>query len=149
MTRVVRVALLIMAAVTVLLVMAVSMLIAGGASEAAVVEGPIPVAVPVETTVPATVEQELVIASPQVGDVVTSPLIIEGHTTARQLGYRLFGGGDLPLAEGTIVVDGEGTFSTTVEFTNTCCIEMTLEVFDMEPDGGLGVTLPLAYPESS
>ena len=55
----------------------------------------------------------------------------------------------MPLAEGTIVVDGDGLFSTTVEFTNTCCIEMTLEVFDIEPDLGLGVSIPLAYPETS
>ena len=102
----------------------------------------------VETTAPATVEHQLVVAFPEVGDLVTSPLVIEGSATARQLGYRLFGGG-LPLAEGTIVVDLEGGFSTTVEFVNTCCIEMTLEVFDIEPDAGLGVSLPLEYPETS
>jgi hypothetical protein len=50
------------------------------------------------------------------------------------------------LADGTIdVIDGK--FSAVVEFTNTCCIEMMLEVFQTD-EGGLSVTVPLAYPES-
>lgn len=158
MTRAARIALIVVGVIAVLIVLAFSMLIAGGASEATVEGGrvwavsPVELAVPdvgpVETTAPAAGEHQLVIAYPNVADIVTSPLTIEGVATASQLGYRLFGGG-MPLAEGTIVVDGEGRFSTTVEFSNTCCIELTLEVFDMQPDAGLGVTIPLAYPETS
>jgi hypothetical protein len=50
------------------------------------------------------------------------------------------------LAEGTTDVIA-GAFSTTLEFTNTCCIEMVLEVFQ-PGDDGLATTIPVAYPES-
>ena len=98
-----------------------------------------------ETTLPATVDQVLVIASPEVGALVTSPLTITGTATASEVGYRVLGAGSL-LAEGTLAAGSDGAFSTTMEFTNTCCIELTLEVFDSEP-GGLTVSIPLTYPE--
>jgi hypothetical protein len=147
MTQAVRVVLIGLGAIGALFALLFALLFAGRASEADVSD-PVQLAPAVETTAPAVVEHQLVVGSPQVGDVATSPLGIEGTSTARQLGYRLYGAG-MPLAEGTIVVDAEGRFSTTVEFTNTCCIEMALEVFDIRPDAGLGITVPLAYPETS
>ena len=102
----------------------------------------------VDTTAPAFVEQVLAVSMPQAGELVTSPLVIEGNTTASQIGYRLFGAGT-PLAEGSIVPEPDGAFSQALEFTNTCCIEMTLEVFSLHPDDGIGLTIPLTYPEQS
>lgn len=153
MTRLLRIALITIAGFAVMILIFLALLIAGGESEASLREAPdgpasIPSAAPVETTAEAAVEHELTVGSPEVGNVVTSPLVIEGKSTANQVGYRLFGAG-LPLAEGTIIPDADGRFSTTVEFTNTCCIEMTLEVFDMQRNGGVGVSIPLAYPETS
>lgn len=147
MTQVVRIVLIVLGAIAALFVLLLSMLLAGRASEASATD-PVQLSPVVESTLQAALEHQLVVVSPQVGDVVTGPLVIEGETTAQQVGYRLFGAG-MALAEGTIAVDGEGRFSTRVEFTNTCCIEMTLEVFDTEPDIGLGVSIPLAYPETS
>ena len=99
----------------------------------------------VDTTSPATVDQVLVVASPEIGALVTSPLTISGNVTSGEVGYRVLGAGSL-LVEGRLAAGSDGSFSTTVEFTNTCCVELTLEVFDPEP-GGLAVSIPLTYPE--
>ncbi len=145
MTPIIRSALIALGSLLAIVVLVISMLAEGGAAEGAAVPG---TSGAVETTAPASVEHELVVVSPQPGDVVGSPLLIAGHATAQRLGYRLFAAGS-PLIEGTINADSDGGFSATVEFTNNCCIEMTLEVFDIEPDAGLGVSIPLAYPETS
>ena len=91
-------------------------------------------------------EARLTVDTPLVGEVFPSPSVISGEASSSTVGYLLSAGGDIVLAEGTIdVIDGK--FSAVVEFTNTCCIEMTLEVFQTN-EGGLSVTVPVAYPES-
>lgn len=100
-----------------------------------------------DSSEPGSNESELAVTSPQVGAVVTSPVTIAGSSSAGMVAYLLTAGGDTILAEGTTdVVDG--AFSVTVEFENTCCIEMTLEVFHVD-EGGLSRTIPLTYPETS
>ena len=98
------------------------------------------------TTLPGSVEALLTVDAPQVGVVFPSPSVISGQSSTDTVGYLLTGGGDVVLAEGTIdVVDG--AFSSELEFVNTCCIEMSLEVFHLD-EGGLSLTVPVAYPES-
>lgn len=82
--------------------------------------------------------------TPLIGVVLPSSSPINGESSSPTVDYVL-SAGDIVLAEGTIdVIDRE--FSATVEFTNTCCIEMTLEV--LQPGGsGATQTIPLAYPE--
>jgi hypothetical protein len=97
-------------------------------------------------TLPGSVEAVLTVEIPQVGDVFPSPSVVSGLSSTDTVGYLLTGGGDVVLAEGTIdVVDGE--FSSELEFANTCCIEMLLEVYHPGVDG-LTVAIPLAFPES-
>lgn len=98
------------------------------------------------TTAPGTVDVLLTVDSPRPGDVVGSPATISGSSSTGQVGYTLTGGGDVVLAEGTIdVVDG--FFSETIQFDNTCCIELALEVFHPSPNG-TRLTIPITYPES-
>lgn len=87
----------------------------------------------------------LTVDTPGVGDVFASPSAIAGESSSSTVTYVL-SAGDMVLAEGTIdVVDG--AYSTLVEFTNTCCIEMTLEV--RHPGEGEAIlSIPVAYPES-
>lgn len=98
-----------------------------------------------ETTQPAIDEALLTVDSPQVGSVFVSGDVVAGETTSATVEWRLTAGGDQVLAGGTATAV-EGTFSAVVEFTNTCCIEMLLEVTG-EP--GLTLSIPLAYPEPS
>ena len=99
---------------------------------------------PVATTQPGVVDALLTVDAPMPGAVFTSRSTLRGETSSPTVGYRL-NGGDMVLAEGTAsAVDG--TYAVTVEFTNTCCIEMLLEVFQLDPDG-LSVQVPLTYPE--
>lgn len=98
------------------------------------------------TIQPGSVEARLTVDTPLVGEVFPSSSVISGEASSSTVGYLLSAGGDIVLAEGTIdVIDGE--FSAVVEFTNACCIEMTLKVFQTN-EGGLSVTVPVAYPES-
>lgn len=98
------------------------------------------------TTVAGSVEAVLTVESPQVGDVISSPIAVRGTSSTGQVGYLLAGSDDTVLAEGTIDVLDE-TFSVTVDFVNTCCTEMRLEVFHPN-EGGLSLTIPLTHPES-
>ena len=105
------------------------------------------------STVPSSVESWLTVDTPVPGEVVTSPAVLIGTSSSPQIGYRLYAGGDITLTEGTVESDPqqEGRFEVTIEFTNTCCMEMTLEVFSIDPEVGSGpttVSIPLAYPES-
>ena len=105
---------------------------------------------PVATTLASQVEAVLTVDGPQPGAVFVSSDLIRGLTTSTLVGYRLWGGatgtGNV-LAEGTLTTV-DGTFESPLVFTNTCCIEMQLEVFQID-SGGLVVTTPLAYPEFS
>ncbi|MDH3539456.1 MAG: hypothetical protein OEP52_05645 [Acidimicrobiia bacterium] len=95
------------------------------------------------TTQPGSVVGLLTLDTPQVDELFPSPSILSGAAPTPTVDYRLTAGGWV-LAEGTIdVIDGE--FSAVVEFTNSCCVDMTLEVFN---DGGLSLTIPVAYPEA-
>ncbi|NNL98911.1 MAG: hypothetical protein HKO63_11965 [Acidimicrobiia bacterium] len=86
----------------------------------------------------------LTVVSPQIGDLLPSPAVLSGRSSSSTVDYTL-AAGSLVLAEGTVeVVDG--AFSVALEFTNTCCIEMVLEVFQ-PGENGLAVTIPVAYPE--
>ena len=87
----------------------------------------------------------LVLDSPMPGSVFRSGSPLRGTTTASNADYRLTAG-EIVLAAGSVDV-ADGTFSTTVSFTNTCCIEMLLGVFD--PETGMSVEIPLAFPEPS
>ena len=96
------------------------------------------------TTVEGVVEGLLTVTSPEIGDVFPSPSNITGESSSPTVSYVLSAGG-MVIAEGTIdVIDRK--FSTTVEFTNTCCIEMTLEVLQPD-DTGSTLVIPLASPE--
>ena len=98
------------------------------------------------TTQPGSAEARLTVDTPLLGELFPSPSVISGEASSSTVEYRLSAGGDIVLADGTIdVIDGK--FSAVVEFTNTCCIEMMLEVFQTD-EGGLSVTVPVAYPES-
>jgi hypothetical protein len=70
--------------------------------------------------------------------------IVKGFTSAELVGYRLSAGGTV-LDEGTVTAV-DGYFESPIVFTNTCCIEMLLEVFHLDADG-MAVTIPLSYPE--
>ena len=102
---------------------------------------------PTATTQPASLQALLTVDSPQIGDLFTSSSVLRGETSSPTVAYRLLSpGGSVVLAEGTVTAVDGGS-ATIVEFTNTCCIEMVLEVFQPSADG-LGLTIPLAYPES-
>lgn len=108
-----------------------------------------------ETTAAAVTESVLVVSSPAIGDVVESPLQIVGNSSQPEIGYRLIGGGQLLLATGVLADAGidiaaDGSFTSSLYFENTCCIEMTLELFHEMPGGseGLGLSIPLTYPET-
>lgn len=138
---------------------AVVILRAGGTSEAAEPssEPPEVAETTTTTTAPATYDASgtlvlegsdgelLEVFWPHAGDVVSSPLSIAGATTGGEFTLRLFGDGDRLLGEGTSVPDGAGelSFSTTFEFSNDCCTEMTLEITSSD---GLTATIPLTYP---
>lgn len=93
---------------------------------------------------PGSVEGLLTVDFPEVGGVIAGPFVVTGASFAEPTDYLLTGGGAVVLAESTPdVVDG--VYTVTVEFTNTCCTEMELEVFG---DDGPAVTVPLAFPES-
>ncbi len=98
------------------------------------------------SSAPATVVQELTVDSPLPGEVFPSPSTIRGTSSTEWISFRLTASG-LPLIEGTMPVDDDGTFAFTVDFENTCCIEMLLEVFQ-RTEGGLAVEIPVAYPEN-
>ena len=97
------------------------------------------------TTLPPPAAPVLEVETPQVGEEFPSPSVISGLSSADTVGYKLVGAGGLVLAEGIIVVDG-GEFRLELEFENTCCIEMLLEVFHLE-EGGVSQGIPLAFPE--
>ena len=99
---------------------------------------------PTATTQPASVDVLLTVASPAPGDLFTNASIVRGETSSSTVGLRLTAG-DIVLAE-ELIAAVDGGYETAVEFTNTCCIEMMLEVFHPDSDG-LGVSIPLAYPE--
>lgn len=101
---------------------------------------------PVSTTQLAATEAVLTVDTPVPGGLMVSSDLIRGFTSAGLVGYRLSAGGSV-LDEGTLTTV-EGHFESPIVFTNTCCIEMLLEVFNIG-DGGLAVTIPLSYPESS
>lgn len=124
-----------------LLVAAAFVIIAGAAlvlgarttadSEEAIITGAEPAAI------------ELRLDTPRPGNVFPSGSRIVGFSTSPIVAYRLSGGDNI-FAEGSIgTVDGR--FDTTLDFTNTCCIEISLAVFD--PGTGEGFTIPLAFPE--
>ena len=99
---------------------------------------------PVATTQPGVVGALLTVDSPLPGAVFTSSSTLRGETSSPTVGYRL-NAGDIVLAEGTaFTVDG--TYATTIEFASPCCIEMLLEVYQLDRDG-LSVQVPLTYPE--
>ena len=100
-----------------------------------------------DTTQPGSVTGLLTVDTPLPGELFPSPSVIRGESSSSTVVYQLLtAGGETVLSEGTVdVIDGE--FSAVVEFTNTCCIEMTLEVFQDDADG-LAVTVPVAFPES-
>jgi len=99
------------------------------------------------TTQAGSVDALLTVDSPQVGTVFTGGSVLRGETSSPTVAYRLASArGDTTLAEGTVTAF-DVRFSTIVGFTNTCCIEMVLEVFQPTPDG-LALTIPLTYPES-
>jgi hypothetical protein len=98
------------------------------------------------TTPTAGVDALLVVETPGIGDHFSSGSPIRGETSTPTVEYRLKAG-EVVLAEGTIdAVDG--TFETVVEFTNTCCTEMTLEVTQPNANGAT-LSIPLDFPESS
>lgn len=108
--------------------------------------GAAPTTGPVATTQPSVVEALLVVDTPQIGDVFPSLSLISGRTSTEFVGFRLSAGGQ-PIAQGSVEA-AFGEFDVKLGFDNTCCIEMLLEVFHLN-DGGLLVSIPLTYPESS
>ena len=95
-----------------------------------------------DTVPPAPTENELTVTQPRPGDLFTSGSVITGQTTSETVEYRLLAGTAI-LASGTTIAT-DGTFATTVSFTNPCCTEMTLEV--AQPGIGF-TTIPLTFPE--
>lgn len=96
------------------------------------------------TTAEMTEPASLTVDSLEPGDLFVSGSSFFGTTSSDTIEYRLLAGGTV-VAEGSVdVVDG--TFSATVDFTNTCCIEMLLEV-TQPGDAGLSLSVPLAFPE--
>ena len=87
--------------------------------------------------------QALVITEPAPGAVFTSGDVVRGVSNADAVEFRL-SASSIELATGTApVVDG--TFELEIEFSNTCCIEMTLRV--SHADGSSATLMPLSYPE--
>jgi hypothetical protein len=138
------------------IVLSVTFLLSGDSSEAVDDNPPgdettVP---PTEPTAAAVTESVLVVSSPAIGDVVESPMQIVGESSQPRIGYRLFGGGRLlvagTLADAAIEIAADGSFTSSLVFANTCCIEMELELFHEMPDGseGLGLSIPLTYPET-
>jgi hypothetical protein len=79
--------------------------------------------------------------------VFTADSVLRGQTSSPTVGYRLLAAGDdTVLAEGTVSAIN-GVFSAEVEFANTCCVEMVLDVFQPSTDG-LALIIPLTHPES-
>lgn len=108
------------------------------------------------TTTPDPIKRDLIeVRSPTAGDVVTSPLVVTGesNTFEATVSYRLSAGGTV-LEEGFITGGGSGEwapFEITIEFENTCCTEMLLEVFENSAKDGSEinkVTIPLTFPET-
>jgi hypothetical protein len=98
----------------------------------------------VATTEPGSVAALLSVDVPEPGATFPSPSTVRGQASTPTVDYLLVGGADIVLAEGTTdVVDGE--FEAEVAFTNTCCVEMRLEVY---LPGGSYLTIPVTYPES-
>lgn len=89
------------------------------------------------------------------GDLIEDRIELTGMSTTDDgnVHYRL------KLA-GTVVAQGIATggtdgvwapFSASIEFTNDCCVEMLLEVYEVSANGvemNL-VSIPLTYPEQS
>lgn len=94
--------------------------------------------------------------TPQPGDVTESPLELTGEsmTIDGSVHFRLTAGGAV-IAQGITTGGSAGEwapFSATIAFTNECCIEMLLEVFEVSATDGSEihkVAIPLAYPEES
>lgn len=101
---------------------------------------------PVATTMPAIVDEMLVVATPQPGDVFADLSLISGVSSESFIGYRLLAGG-VPVAQGSLETSN-GAFDVKLGFINDCCTEMLLEVFHIH-DNGLLLSIPLIYPESS
>lgn len=101
---------------------------------------------PVAVTQPGSVATLLTVDSPQVGDLFVSTSPLRGQTSSPTVGYRL-SAGDTVLTEGTVSsIDGQ--FATVLEFSDSCCTEMLLEVFHPE-EAGLTLEIPLTHPDSS
>ena len=107
-----------------------------------------------EAPIPDPIKREMIeVTTPTAGDLVTSPLIVTGmsNTFEATVNYRLSAGGTV-LAEG-FTMGGTGDwapFEATIEFENTCCTEMLLEVFEVSAQNGSEINLvsiPLAFPE--
>jgi hypothetical protein len=107
--------------------------------------GPAPTSLPDTTTQGAAIDPQLIVEHPQPGDPMVSGDVVAGLTSTDAVGYRLVGGGDVLIDAGTLTAV-DGRFESPVEFANTCCIEMRLEVFHVE-DGGMIVAIPVTYPE--
>jgi len=95
------------------------------------------------TTQPPT-EAVLTVVSPQPGDLMVSSDNVTGFSSTELVGYRLSAGGTV-LDEGTLTAV-DGYFESPIVFTNTCCIEMLLEVFSLDAER-ITVAIPLSYPE--
>lgn len=99
-----------------------------------------------DTTQPGQADAVLTVESPDIGAVFPSQSTVSGQSSSDVVGYNLLAGDDVVLAQGTVdVIDG--AFSVELEFTNDCCIEMMLQIFQPGADG-LSTSIPLAYPES-
>lgn len=83
---------------------------------------------------------------PTSGALFTDGDAVRGTSSSDAIEYRL-SAGDVVLSAGSAPVTDEGTFDIRIGFTNTCCIEMLLELF--HPDGAVATAIPLAYPEGS
>ncbi|NND04084.1 MAG: hypothetical protein HKN91_14985 [Acidimicrobiia bacterium] len=122
-----------------------------------------PTSVPT-TTVPTTTvpipdpikRDRIEVITPQPGDLAESPLLITGEsmTGDGNVHYRLMAGG-MVIAQGLTTGGSNGVwapFSVAVDFTNECCIEMLLEVYEAAPVPGgelFIVRIPLSYSEDS
>lgn len=93
------------------------------------------------------------VTSPFPGDLLVSPATITGfsNTFEATVNYRLLAG-ETVIAEG-FTMGGSGSwapFSETFEFTNDCCIEGALELFEISAQDGSEinkVTVPITFPE--
>lgn len=116
------------------------------------------------TSVPTTTEPtpdpikraRIEVRTPMPGDVTSSPIELTGEsmTIDGTVHFRLTAGGTV-IAQGIATGGSAGVwapFAATIEFTNECCIEMLLEVFEVSATDGSElhkVAVPLAYPEES